>query len=73
MVENSVQNAQSCTIFKNFLRGSCPQTTLATTRSFAAHGMYTHNPKKFKVGPPLRNPAYAPVYNMCLDNVTAYT
>ena len=66
VVENSPQNAQICTIFKNFLGGACPQNPLAKARSFAARdmplrGMYIQNPKNFKVGPPpLRNPAYAP-------------
>ena len=61
VVENSPQNAQNCTIFKNFLGGACPQTPLAKARSFAARGMYIQNPKNLKVGPaPLRNPAYAP-------------
>ena len=66
VVENSPQNARNCTIFKNFLGGACPQTPLATARSFAARdmplrAMYTPNPQNFKVGPPpLRNPAYAP-------------
>ena len=68
VVENSPQNARNCTIFKNFLGGAYPQTPLAKARSFAARdmplrGMYIQNPKNFKVGPPpLRNPAYAPVY-----------
>ena len=26
VAENSPQNAQNCTIFKNFLGGACPQT-----------------------------------------------
>ena len=68
VVENSPQNARNCTIFKNFLGAACPQTPLAKARSFAARdmplcGMYIQNPYNFKVGPPpLRNPAYAPVY-----------
>ena len=60
VVENSPQNARNCTIFKNFLGGACPQTPLATARSFAARDIKI--PKNFRVGPPpLRNPAYAPV------------
>ena len=68
VVENSPQNARNCTIFKNFLGGACPQTPLATARSFAARdmplcGMYIQLPKYFGIGPPpLRNPAYAPAY-----------
>ena len=74
VVENSPQDAQNCTIFKNFLEGACPQTPLAKARSFAARdmplrGMYIQNQTKFKVGPPpLRNPAYAPghsIYDGC--------
>ena len=54
VVENSPQNAQNCTIFKNFLEGACPQTPLAKARSFAARdmplrGMYIQNQTKFKV------------------------
>ena len=54
VVENSPQNARNC-----------PQTPLAKARSFAARdmalcGMYIQNTRNFKVGPPLRNPAYAP-------------
>ena len=70
VVENSPQNARNCTIFFNFLGGACPQTPLVKARSFAArdmplHGMYSQNPRNYKVGPPpLRNPAYAPGYNM---------
>ena len=65
VVENSPQNARNCTILKNFLWGACPQTPLAKARSFAAsdmplRGMYIQNLRNFKVGPPLRNPAYAP-------------
>ena len=60
VVENSPQNARNCTIFKNFLGGAYPQTPLKKARSFAARGMYIQNPTNFKVGPPLRNPAYAP-------------
>ena len=57
VVENSPQNARNCIIFKNFLRGACPQTPLAKARSFAARdmplcGMYIQNHKNFKVGPP---------------------
>ena len=37
-----------------------PPNPLATARIFAARDMYTKNPKKFQVGPPLKNPAYAP-------------
>ena len=66
VVENSPQNARNCTIFKNFLGGACTQTPLAKARSFATRnmplrGMYIDNPRNFKVGPPLRNPAYAPL------------
>ena len=39
-VENSPQNTQNCTIFKNFLGGACPQNPLAKARSFAARDMY---------------------------------
>ena len=61
VVENSLQNARNCTIFKNFLGGACPQTPLTKTRSFAARDMYIQNHRNFKVAPPpLRNPAYAP-------------
>ena len=68
VVENSPQNARNCTILKKFLVGACPQTPLATARSFAACdmrlcGMYSQNPQNFQIGsPPLRNPAYAPEY-----------
>ena len=76
VVENSLQNARYCTIFKNFLGGACPQTPLAKARSFAARdmplrGMYIQTPRNFKVGPPpLRNPAYVPasVHVQCLNN-----
>ena len=66
VVENSPQNARNCTVFLNFLGGACPKTPLAKARSFAARdmplrGMYSQNPRNLKVGPPLRNPAYAPV------------
>ena len=72
VVENSPQNARNCTILKNFLGESCPQTPLATARSFAARdmpfcGRYIQLPKKILVGPPLRNPAYAPdMIALCL-------
>ena len=59
-VKNSLQNARNCTNLKKFLGGACPQTPLATARSFATRGMYTQNHKKIKLPPPLRNPAYAP-------------
>ena len=67
VVENNPQNARNGTIFKNFLGGPCPQTPLSKARSFAARnmslrGMYIQNPRNFKVGPPLRNPAYAPAF-----------
>ena len=57
VVENSSQNARNCTIYKNFLGGTCPQTSLAMDRSFAARemslrGMYTQTPKNFQVAPP---------------------
>ena len=57
VVEDSPQNAQNCTIFKNFLRGACPQTPLAKARSFdardmALRGMHIQNPRNFKVKPP---------------------
>ena len=66
VVENSPQNARNCTIFKNFPGRACPQTPLAKSRSFAAsdmplRDMYIQNPRNFKVAPPLRSPAYAPV------------
>ena len=65
VVENSPQNAQNCTIFKNFLGGACPQSPLAKARSFAAHdmplrGMYFQNPRNFKVGPPLEKSCIRP-------------
>ena len=63
VVENSPKNAQNCIIFKNFLGGKCPHTPLAKACSFAARGMYIQNLRNFKVEPPpLRNPAYAPVF-----------
>ena len=44
VVENSPQNAQNSTISNIFLGGACPQTPLATARSFAARdGMYIQN------------------------------
>ena len=66
VVENSPQNARNCTIFKNFLGGACPQTPLAKAHSFAA--CISKIPEILKLGPPppLRNPAYAPVYDMYL-------
>ena len=67
VVESSPQNARNCTVFLNFLGGTCSQTPLATARSFAARDMHTQNPKNFKLGPPLRNPAYTPGY------ITYYT
>ena len=66
VVENSPQNAQICTIFKNFLGGPCPQTPLAKARSFAARdmplrGMYIQNHTNFKVGsPPLEKSCIRP-------------
>ena len=66
VAENSPQNAQIAPFLKLFLGGgACPQTPLAKARSFAARnmplrGMYIQNPRNLKVGPPLRNPAYAP-------------
>ena len=65
VVENSRQNAQNCTTFKKILWGACPQTPLATARSFAVCDMYTQNPHNFKVcSPLLRNPAYAPTLDV---------
>ena len=64
VVENSPQNARNCTIIKNFLGGACPQTPLAKAHSFAARGIYIQNPRNLKVGPPLRNPAYALVLHV---------
>ena len=64
VVENSPQNAQNYTIFKNFLGGACPQTPLATARCFTARDMPACIPKIKKNSswaPLLRNPAYAPV------------
>ena len=58
VVENSPQNARKCTIFKNFLGGACPQTPLAKARSFAA--CISKIPEILELGPPPRNPAYAP-------------
>ena len=57
VVENSSQNAQNCTIFKNFLGGAYPQTPIAMARRFVARdmtlrGMYIENHRNFKVGPP---------------------
>ena len=55
VVENSPQNAQNCTHFKNFLGGASPQTPLAKARSFAARDMPLRgiqNPRNFKIGPP---------------------
>ena len=49
VVENSPQNARNCTIFKNF------------ARNMPLRSMYTQNLRNWKVGPPLRNPTYAPV------------
>ena len=74
VVENSPQNPRNCTILKNFLGGACPQTPLAKACSFAARdmplrGMYIQNPRNFKVGPPLRNPAYAPALSSIADNI----
>ena len=39
VVENSPQNARNCTIYKKILGGACPQTSLATARSFADRDM----------------------------------
>ena len=65
VVENSPQNARNCAIFKIFLGGACPQTPLAKARScelatcrFAA--CISKIPEILKLGPPVRNPAYAP-------------
>ena len=63
VVENSPQN---CTIFKNFPGGHAPKPPsngsqlccLRRTCRFAA--CIPQISKKFQVGPPLRNPAYAP-------------
>ena len=72
VVENSPQNGRNCTIFKNFLGAACPQTPLATARSFAARdmplcGMYIQDHNKFySWAPLLRNPAYAPVFSVSI-------
>ena len=65
VVENSPQNSQNCTISENFLGGAYPQTPLAKARSFAARDMtlracISKIPNTLKLGPPPRNPAYAP-------------
>ena len=73
VVQNSPQNARNCTIFKNFLGGACPQTPLVKARSFAARVMYIQNHRNFKVGPPLRNPAYAPGYSIACPSITSST
>ena len=67
VVENSLQNARNCIIFKIFLGGggACPQTPLATARSFVA--CICKITKILELGPPLRNPAYAPVLIVVSD------
>ena len=65
VVENFPQNAQNCTILKQFLRGPCPQNPVASARRFVnrtmtLHGMYIQNPHKILGWPPLRYPVYAP-------------
>ena len=76
VVENSPQNARNCTFFKIFLRGGMPPNPPSKARSFAARDMFKRNPKNFKVGPPLRNPAYAPGYmyrhNKCASHPRIY-
>ena len=68
VVENSPQNAQICTIFLNFLMGGggmppkppSKGSQLSCSRHAACISKIT---KKLKLGPPLRNPAYAPECN----------
>ena len=71
---------------KKFL-GGIPQIPLAKTRCSrhaALRHMYIQNPRNFKVGPPLRNLAYAPgqsvelmenmsnvVVSICFSNYTS--
>ena len=66
VVENNPQNARNCTFFKNFLGGHAPKppyqrlaASLLATCRFAA--CISKIPEILKLGPPLRNPAYAPV------------
>ena len=64
---NSPQNARNAPFLKIFLGGGgIPPNPLTKARSFAARdmplrGMYIQIPEILKLGPPLRNPAYAPV------------
>ena len=69
VVENSLQNARNCTIFLNFLGEACPQTPLATARSFAARdmtlrGMYI---QKIIVAPPIEKSCIRSWILMCLQ------
>ena len=68
VVENSPQNARNCTIFKNFLGGAYP---LTKARSFAA--CISKIPEMLKLGPPLRNSAYAPALDTSLFKSQLFT
>ena len=62
VAENSPQNAQNCTIFKNFLGGGGGGMPPNPPSKGSQLRVYPKS-QKFKVGPPLGNPAYAPVYS----------
>ena len=64
VAENCPQNKQNCTLFKKILEGACPQTALATARSFAACDMCTQNSPNFKVAPRSRKILHTPLHYM---------
>ena len=53
------QNAPNCTIYKNFLRGACPQTPPSKAHGFATC-KFPNLKKKILGPPPLPNPGDAP-------------
>ena len=61
VVENSLKTHEFAPFFKIFLLGGMPPNP--PSKSSQLRGMYIQNHKKFKVAPPLRNPAYAPECN----------
>ena len=69
---------------KNFLGGIPPNPPSKDSRHAALRHMYIQNPRNFKVGPPLKNLAYAPgqsvelmenmsnvVVSICFSNYTS--
>ena len=70
VVENSPQKHETAPFFLIFFGGACPHTPLAKARC-SRHAASRHvYPKSHKfeswAPPPLRNPAYAPVFDTIL-------